>query len=132
MTKHTHTRGRGSVSVTLRMSVEERQALRDSALDRTLSETIRSILFNPDNPPGNGMRFSAHARQKLLAQILAELGRTDIAGSLRGLSKAADIGALPLTPAVLSEIEAAIRDVKTIRTELLKALGLRPESGSAE
>lgn len=130
MTKSNHSRGRASVLVSLRLSVEEKKHLQGLAKGQTLSAYIRSRIFNSENTTGKNIRLSAFERQKLLAQILTDLGKTNLGASLHELSQAAKIGALPLTPDVLSEINKTLFDIKTLRRTLLKALGLRQRDQS--
>ncbi len=125
MTKHNHSRGRASVPVSVRLSAEEKQELQNAAKGQTLSDYIRSKLFHSGEVASNKLRFSAYERQKLLAQILAELAKTNLSTSLHEISQAAKIGALPLTPDALANINAAILHVKEMRKTLLQALGLK-------
>jgi len=93
----------------------------------TLSAYIRARLFDATPSPD---LLPHETRQKLLAQILAELGQSGIAASLSELARAAEAGLLPLSPDVLGELRSACRSVEKIRAVLLRALGLRSGGSS--
>lgn len=126
MTKSNHSRGCASVRVSVRLSREERQTLEQAAQGKTLSAYIRQKLLSSDSINTETVRLSPQARQKLLAQILAALGKSDVADSLKEVAIAAKLGLLPLTEDVLFDIKTATKQIKFIRKTLLKALGLKP------
>lgn len=132
MTKTNLSQGQASASVTLRLSVEERQELKQTANSRsqTLSAYIRTRLFGNSECDNGNPRLSPLERQKLLAQILSELAKSDLRASLKDMAQAAKIGALPLSQDVLADIDATIRHIKTIRKSLLIALGLNSGDNS--
>ncbi len=66
--------------------------------------------------------------RKALAQLLAMLGRSRLASNLNQLAHAANIGALPVTPDLETELNTALFDVRELRRLLLLALGLKPEA----
>lgn len=129
MTKSNHSRGRSSVRVSVRLSPEERQALEQAAKGKTLSAYIRQKLLSADTINTETIRLSPQARQKLLAQILASLGKSNLSVSLKEIAEAAKLGLLPLTEDVLADIKTATTQIKFIRKILLKALGLKPRGG---
>lgn len=94
-----------------------------------LSAYVRRQLF------GEGQRKRAPRAPRIetreVAHLIALLGQSEIATSLRELAHAASIGALPVVPE--TETEKAITDacsaVEEMRSALLAALGLQ---GSGE
>lgn len=61
------------------------------------------------------------------ATVLAILGSSDLAQSMVCIAKAAEIGALPVTPELSEQLEQACADIRTMRFALLRALGVRPK-----
>lgn len=114
--------------VSIRLSPEELSTLLGAAGKRTLSEFVRERLF------GEAVNYRQTRNPKsdarLLAQLLARLGQSEIAANLRDLDRAVQMGTLPVTPDVEKALRLACADVAEIRARLIRALGL-PE-GTAE
>jgi hypothetical protein len=108
----------------LRLTDEERTELRRRAGSKSVGEYVRSVLFGADVSPRKSRR---HPREidKARASQLAGLGRSRLASNLNQIAKAANIGALPLTPALVAELHAACRDIRAMREGLLKDLQIR-------
>ncbi|MBP0614230.1 hypothetical protein [Jiella mangrovi] len=130
---------RGSVAapISLRLTPEERAQLKIAAKGQSQSSYIRQRLFSgSDDANSPDLAFSAEQRlrpadrQRLLVQILANLGKAQIGASLVELSEAARLGVLPLTPDILTELRAACAHVTEIRSMLLRALGMGTGSTS--
>ncbi|MBM2715794.1 hypothetical protein JQK88_32300 [Mesorhizobium caraganae] len=64
------------------------------------------------------------ASERQLAAILAALGQSEVASSLRDIAYAAKIGALPLDEETGNAIRSAARALVRLRSEILSALGL--------
>ncbi len=62
-----------------------------------------------------------------LARALGLLGNLRLANNLNQLAKAANSGALPLTPEIEEELLATCAAVLAIRAELMRALGFQIE-----
>lgn len=112
----------------LRLTFEERAALQAEAGDMPLGAYIRSkVLASP------GKRRKVRGKRppvkdhKLLAGLLAELGKSHIAGNLNQLAKAVNSGSLPVTPETESAIHQAYEHVLWVRNTIIKALGLQEE-----
>lgn len=94
-----------------------------------LSAFAREQLFPAnDNEPAPAIRTRCAAPVRddaALAEVLAKLGKTDLAGSLREMARLAQLGALPLTPETESDIQQTRRDVREIKMLLMTALGIR-------
>lgn len=90
-----------------------------------LGAYIRSKLL--DGVPAGRKRRKVLTIQdrEALAQALALLGRSDLLRSLQDMARAAEIGALALTPETEAELHAALTAVQDMRTAILEALGHR-------
>ncbi|MEL6227606.1 MAG: hypothetical protein AAFR01_11410, partial [Pseudomonadota bacterium] len=60
----------------------------------------------------------------MLARLLGVLGQTRLASNLNQIAKAANIGALPVTPELEAELNDACSAVKEMRRDLIEALGI--------
>lgn len=100
----------------LRLSPEERARLERDAGDMPLGAYVRALVLKRTNARVSVDRSS-------LSVLLARLGQSDIAGSLKRLSEAASIGAIDLTPEIEAELEHALAAVSEMRRSLMAALG---------
>jgi hypothetical protein len=90
-----------------------------------LGAYIKSKLLN-GRPEGRKRRKVLTIQDReALARALALLGRSELLISLQDMARAAEIGALLITPETESELRAAMAAVQDIRTALLEALGHR-------
>lgn len=117
--------------LSIRVSHDEHAHLLRKAGDITLSHYARRKLFEGDELALETRRNSPRKRVKapradktLLAQILAILGTSEIAASLRELAQAARLGALPESPETIAAINKACSTVDGIHAALIRALGL--------
>lgn len=113
----------------LRLSEAERERLSLRAGRVPLGAYVRGVLFPANDngaPPPRQARGVAPVRDHAaLAQVLAKFGASDTASSLRSLARAAELGALPMTPETEEAIRQACRDVAEIKALLMTALGTR-------
>lgn len=70
-------------------------------------------------------RAAAVEDRQALARALALLGKTHYANNLNQLAHLANMGALPLTPEVMEELESTLRLIGEVRALLLKAMGVQ-------
>lgn len=112
--------------ISLRLTDDERAELVAKAGTRTLSSYIRERLFDGD-ARGRKVRLPAYDKQ-MLGRILATLGHSGAADSLRELSEAARIGALPLSPETEQSIASACAAIECMRRNLVRALGVVEQS----
>lgn len=122
--------GRSPVSV--RLTPEERALLEQAAGGMSLSQYIRIRLFQTDtaeHAADTEERLSPVARRKLLAQILASLGKSGIAAALSELSELARLGLNPNDTSIAKPLSDAHDEIAKLRSDLLRGLGLRPKSG---
>jgi hypothetical protein len=67
--------------------------------------------------------------RQALGQALALLGKSRLSSNLNQLAHLGNIGALPFTPEVESELLEALEDIRSIRRLLMAALGLKVGDG---
>jgi len=109
----------------LRLTQEERERLEAEAKGKPLGVYIRERLLGDGTAPRK-LRRKPAADQAGLAKVLGMLGQSRLANNLNQIAKAAHIGVLVVSPALIEEIEEACRDIRTMREALLSALGFPP------
>jgi len=108
----------------LRLTPEERLQLERDAGHQSVSAYIRSRLFNDDASPVRTRGQSPIKDRAALAEALAKLGQSRIANNLNQLARAANVGALDLTPELEGELHEACAAVAEMRALLVQAVGL--------
>lgn len=112
----------------LRLSAEERARLEREAAGAPLGGYIKAKVLT--GAPLRARRTGLAVQDReALGQALALLGRSRLTSNLNQIAHAVNIGSLPITPETEDELYAALRDVRSIRTLMLTALGLQPEGG---
>jgi len=110
----------------LRLTARQRRTLETRAGGLLLGEYIRSRLFS-DEPGDQPVR--RHPRpvkdHRALAEVLAKLGASRLASNLNQLAKAANSGALPVTPETEEALQEACQDMAAMKAMLMTALGLK-------
>jgi hypothetical protein len=112
----------------LRLTQEERERLELEAKGKPLSVYMRERLLG-DGTALRKLRRKPAADQAGLAKVLGMLGQSRLANNLNQIAKAAHIGVLVVSPALLEELENACRDIRIMRDALLAALGFPPAGG---
>lgn len=107
----------------LRLTAEERQFLEHQAGNMPLGAYIRSQLLKDGESPRRSRRRRPVKDDQALGHVLGELGKARIANNLNQLAKAANIGALPVTPDTEKAIQEACTAVQEMRVVLMMALG---------
>lgn len=116
----------------IRLSDEEREWLAREAGKLSLAAHIRRKLLGDAFSSGRSRNQSRKqqrpkASQADLGRALALLGRSELAGSLDAIARAAVMGALPISPELIQELQAACVHVRVIREVLMEALGVSGE-----
>ncbi len=119
--------------LSLRLTFAERALLEERAKPYSLSSYIKNELFGGEGPasaPALTFGMGAASRRtgmdtRLLAQILAKLGDSQLGPSMAELAKAASTGSLYVSEAVEAQLNQACADLAEIRLLLLGALGKR-------
>lgn len=106
--------------ISIRVMEAEHKALQKRANGLSLSAYIRACLFADT-------RLSSQDDKKLLAQILAKLGQSNIANHLRDLANLARSGSLPLTPETTAKLDQACQDIAEIKSSLMNALRIKED-----
>ncbi len=104
--------------ISIRVMEAEHKALQKRANGLPLSPYIRACLFAQT-------RTSSQDDKKLLAQILAKLGQSNMSNHFRDLTTLARSGALPLTPETTLKIEQACKDIADVKSSLMNALRIK-------
>lgn len=113
----------------LRLTFEERATLEAAAGDVPLGSYIRLRLLGENVTQQRRQHRTPKHDQEALGRVLGALGQSKLANNLNQLARAANSGSLPVTPDTERAIRQACYDVQKMRVELLKALGVTPESG---
>lgn len=118
----TPSRKEKTTPVSIRLSADERSRLEAEAGRRSLSEYIRTRLFGENRRVRAIPAPKIEARQ--LAHVLAVLGQSELAPSLRELLRAVQIGDLPAPEKIEESLVTACAATMEIRRHLMIALGL--------
>lgn len=111
--------------LSIRLTQEERERLEAEAKGKPLSVYMRERLLGDGTAPRK-LRRKPSADQAGLAKVLGMLGQSRLANNLNQIAKAAHIGVLVVSPALIEELENACRDIRIMRDALLAALGFPP------
>lgn len=110
----------------IRLTPSEKAQLKERAGSLTLSEYIRRRTLGDDAQPRRKRRRPSHD-DKALTRLLGALGQSRLSSNLNQIAKAANMGALPVTDELIAELTQACFDIRTMRRELITALGLKAE-----
>ncbi|MEL6464965.1 MAG: hypothetical protein AAFQ58_08350 [Pseudomonadota bacterium] len=113
----------------LRLSKEERQKLEQAAAGLPIGSFIKAKVFDGECKPRRTRGQAPVKDHAALARALGLLGNLRLASNLNQLAKAVNMGALPVSPEVEEELMATCAAVLAIRSELMRALGYKPEEG---
>ena len=110
----------------LRLTAQQRLELETRAGSVPLGAFIRAQLSSTDAPRQPAQR---HARplkdHRALAEVLAKLGASRLSSNLNQLAKAANSGALPVTPETEGALRQACADIAAMKALLMQALGFQ-------
>ncbi|MEM1195661.1 MAG: hypothetical protein AAGH57_06120 [Pseudomonadota bacterium] len=95
----------------IRLTDKERAKLQREAGSQALGAYMRAKLLGDD--------------KRALAQILAALGSSDLAGSMRLIAEAAQAGALEDSDDLHLSLRAACLTIEKMRADLIRSLGLK-------
>lgn len=117
----------------IRFTDEERARLNRDAGVLSLAAYIRLELFAGDDPPPTKRKPTRKVRPKpsaelaVLSHMLGGLGQSRLASNLNQIAKAANMGALPVSPDLERELFAACAAVQSMRQDLTAALGVKAQ-----
>ncbi|MDJ0922277.1 MAG: hypothetical protein QNI84_14205 [Henriciella sp.] len=112
----------------IRFTEEERAILKREAGSLSEAAYIRKKLF--EDQPHIFQRLTRKRRapnvdHAALAQVLGQLGQSRLPSNLNQIAKAANIGALPVTPDLEEELREACRAIFAMKAALQSALGMK-------
>jgi len=109
----------------LRFTWEERALLEKACIGEPWSAYIRRKVFDEAASPRKRRKAAPSVDQQAISRILASLGNSRLSSNLNQIAKAANMGALPVTPDLTAELEGACADISAMRSDLIAALGLK-------
>lgn len=110
----------------IRLTFEERARLDSERGRMPLSAYIRERLFGDDATPRKRQGNSPVKDAEALGRVLGALGGSRLSSNLNQLAKAVNTGSLPVTPETEADLNEACREVRSLREDLLRALGKMP------
>jgi len=110
----------------IRLSEADRARLAVEAAGTPLGAYIKSKVLGEISEGRKRRKGLTIKDREALAQALALLGRSELYRSLQDMTRAAEIGALTLTPETEAELLSTLKLVAEIRSAILEALGHRP------
>ena len=113
----------------LRLSEEERKALDELADGQPWGTYIKDAIFERQVRPRTRGAKPVKDRAEL-ARLLGLLGASRISQNINQLAKAANTGSLPVNADVHRALLESCDAVRNMRTLLLTALGLQPDTGT--
>ncbi len=110
----------------MRLSKNERDFLDKHSGSQSWAAYIRERVFGQKAEKRRKVKKPT-VDSAMLALVLSELGQSRLASNINQLAKAANMGALDITPEIEKEIETACQEIQTMRALLIAALGVVPE-----
>lgn len=124
-------RGRKSTPrITLRLTEDENNILRERAGNLSVSSYVRECLFEKDTARRKRRSYRPVADQQALAQVLSKLGQSRMASNLNQIAHHANAGSLIVNEATLDEMNEAAATIAWMRVTLIQALGLKDQNRS--
>ena len=117
-------KGKRVAPFSLRLTFDERAKLEAAANGVPLAAYIKAKLFDGDLPQVRRRNTNPVEDHQALGRVLAALGRSSLSSNLNQLARAVNTGTLPVHPETEAELMSACHDIKAIRAELVRALGL--------
>ncbi|BBK40433.1 hypothetical protein STVA_04530 [Allostella vacuolata] len=128
--KHAARNGRQKTRpFSIRLTEDERRHLEAAAGSVPIGAYVRQRLLGESQQRRPTRSRVVVRDQVAIAGLLAELGQSRLTSNLNQLAKAANIGALPVTPDAEKELLDACANVRQMRDALMRALGLREAAG---
>ena len=113
-----------SPRITLRLSEEEDELLRQRASGLTISAYVRECLFGEHVSKRRRKSYAPVKDQIALAQLLALLGESRLANNLNQLAYQANTGNLDVDEHVEAQLDEMYDHVVSMRETLIRTLGL--------
>lgn len=113
--------------ISFRVTPEERDKLDREAAGMALSSYVRNRLLDGRPLPRRSRHKALIKDHEALARVLAALGRSPATGTLKGILRACDDGALLMSAEAETALRSACSTISDMREDLITALGLKPE-----
>lgn len=113
----------------IRFTFEERAKLEKAAAGMPLGAYIRQKLFDGELTPRRVRGHNPVKDHAELARVLGALGQSRLSSNLNQIAKAANLGALPVTPELEEELSEACQSIRSMRSDLMRALGYLSPGG---
>jgi len=110
----------------IRFSQKQRETLKRDAKGKPLGIYIRSLIFEDDGVLRKRRNRSVKDVEAM-GKALALLGQSRLSSNVNQIAKAANSGALPVTPEMCHELTEACEEIRQMRSLLVKALGVRKQ-----
>lgn len=116
----------------IRFTDEERARLERDAGTLSLAAYMRLKLFAGDGPTPTRRKptrkkYVPSAELAVIGHMLGGLGQSRLASNLNQLAKAANTGAMPVTPELEQELSEACTAIQHMREALISALGVKAQ-----
>lgn len=114
------------VLLSVPLTPEQKMDLVRRAGTKPISTYARGVLFAAnDNPKPSRIR-SRKSREQIAATTLAQLGKSDVAASLREIARGVQLGTIVVTPETDAALRSAAANVSAAAQAALRALGVKP------
>ncbi|MBL4768282.1 MAG: hypothetical protein JKY94_11285 [Rhodobacteraceae bacterium] len=120
-----HKTTRDCPRVTLRLSPDDHERLKELAGSMALSTYIRAKALGLDLPRRKARSTASVVDKQAIAQILGLLGQSRIANNLNQLAYHANVGSLVMEEETVAQISKAHEHIVLLRNTLITALGLK-------
>ena len=120
-----HKTTRDCPRVTLRLSRDDHERLKELAGSMALSTYIRAKALGLDLPRRKTRSSASVVDKQAIAQILGLLGQSRIANNLNQLAYHANVGSLVMEEETVAQISEAHEHIVFLRKALINALGLK-------
>lgn len=114
--------------IPFRVSADDYARLMAAAGDMSVSAYIRARLFDEDMKAARKNNKVPQAEQKILAELLSELGKSHLSQNINQIAKAVNCGMVLMPDDAIADINAARAELHKLRTTLLSALGKKGTS----
>lgn len=113
--------------LTVPLSPEQKSELVRRAGAKPVSTYVRDMVFPAnDNAPQVPRRIRRDkGREALAASVLAQLGKSDVASSLREIARGVELGIIVLTPETDAAVREAAASVNSAAQAALRIMGVR-------
>ncbi len=113
--------------LSIRVSDEERAKLKLAAAGGSINGYVRNRLFGAAASPSRRVQRPNSLDHAALGRVLGTLGKSRLSSNLNQIAKAANMGALPVTPDLINELHTACADIQAMRHDLITAIGIKSE-----